>query len=216
VAAVYSRKYAPFNWRKLFNWDAPNPFAAGVTPFWNGRNGNATKTYVDLSTDSYFSSEIWSSTLLDIVEQIGGDSTIKLMLASMASYTDNTTMPQAAKLFMQADSILLNKYFGWKICPVFNARKMGNFPTGISESKRDLEMLSIQNSAAFANGQGDATLVLPFEADVVIYDLQGRMYQSYAKQNHNLVLRSSEFEKGMYWVRVFTPSTNATLKLIKF
>ncbi|MES2558916.1 MAG: T9SS type A sorting domain-containing protein [Bacteroidota bacterium] len=215
MAAIYSKKYTLFNWRRIFNWDAPNPFATGVTPFWNGRNGNSTKTYANLTNDSYASSEIWSSTLLDIAEQIGSDSTIILMLASVASYTDNTTMPQAATLFMQVDSILLNKHFSWKMGTIFNNRLLGNFPTGMDEQTILSQQLRLNNSLAFALGDGDALLNLPLKADVVVYDLQGRKHSAVAQCEGELLIRTKDFVPGLYIVRVYTRSAQVSLKLLK-
>lgn len=215
MAAIYSKKYASFNYRRIFNWDAPNPFATGATPFWAGRNGNSTKTYDDLTNDSYYSSEIWSSTLLDIEELIGSDSTIILMLASVASYTNNTTMLQAAQLFMQADSVLLNKYFGWKMGKIFNDRKLGDFKVAVSEQTLFDQQLTLRNSLAFAQGEGNAILNLPLKADVVIYDLQGRKLFSYGQQQGELILETGNFVPGMYIVRVTTSTAKASLKLMK-
>lgn len=215
MAALYSKKYAPFNYRRIFNWDAPNPFATGVTPFWGGRNGNSSKTYADLTNDSYSSSEIWSSTLLDIEEQIGSDSAIILMLASVASYTNTTTMLQAAQLFMQADSILLNKHFAWKMGKIFNDRKLGDFKTAVDEQAMLKEQLVLRNSLAFAQGEGNALLSLPVKADVAIYDLQGRKLFTYTQQQGELILETGRFVPGMYIVRVSTSTAQATLKLMK-
>ncbi|MES2778660.1 MAG: T9SS type A sorting domain-containing protein [Bacteroidota bacterium] len=216
MAATYSKKYTAFNWRRIFNWDAPNPFATGVTPFWNGRNANSNKTYDDLSNDAYFSSEIWSSALLDIEEQIGSDSTIILMLASLASYTDNTTMLQAAQLFMQADSVLLNKHFGWKMGSVFNARKLGNFPTGLTDQEQLNQQLIVRNSLAFASGDGNAVLTIPVKADIVVYDLQGRKLFTFGNQQGELTFRTEDFVSGMYIVIVSTPTAQSSLKLMKY
>lgn len=215
MAAIYSKRYAPFNWRKLFNWDAPNPFATGVNPFWNGRNGNSTKNYSNLTSDSYGSSEIWTSTLLDVEEQIGSDSTVLLMLTSLASYSDNTTMPQAAQLFMQADSVLLNKYFAWKIGPVFNARLLGNFPTGIQEQQLLANQMVLRNTQEFLEGTGNAVLAVPVVADVCVYDIQGRVLQRHSQSKGNLSFNPADFTSGMYIVRVTTPTGQVSLKLLK-
>jgi hypothetical protein len=216
MAAIYSKRYAPFNWRRLFNWDAPNPFATGVNPFWNGRNGNSTKTYANLTSDPYGSSEIWTSTLLDIEEQIGSDSTIMLMFASLASYTDNTTMPQAAQLFMQADSVLINKHFGWKIGPVFNARLLGNFPTSINEQLNLTNGLTILNTQSFASGEGNAIVNIPLLANVVVYDIQGKKLMEYTKQQGPLVLNPADFTSGIYIVRITAENAQLSLKILKY
>ncbi len=215
-AALYSQRYAIFNWRKLYNWDAPNPTAVGTTPFWNGRNGESSKTYANYINSPYSDSEIWTSTLLDISEAIGGDSTLVLMFASLASYTDNTTMPEAATLFMQADSVLMNKAFGWKIGPIFNARGLGNFPVGISEQQAILNAITIKNTAGFAAGTANAEIEMPFNTTVNIYDVQGKLVLQQNASIGTFSLDPALFQHGMYLVKIGSDSAQTTFKLLKY
>lgn len=215
IAAIMSKRTTEFNWRKLFNFDGPNPTTPGAGSFWGGRNGDSPKTYASKVNDWYSDSEIWSSTLLDISEQIGTDSTAILMLSTIYSMSQNATMPQAAQLFMQTDSILFHKYFGWKIGRIFNDRGMGNFPTGISEQAELQRSLKLANTAAFATGEGDAVLELPADALITVYDLQGKQINTFAAKKGNVSFDAHAFTPGMYIIMVQTPNARASLKLIR-
>jgi Zn-dependent metalloprotease len=118
-AASYSRLVEPFNWDKVFSWDGHNQF-------WNGRNATSTKTY---STSMNFSNiythtDLWSSTLMEIWEDLGRDTTDQLLLESLHSYAANLKMNQAAKLFLLADSNLYGGQHAQQIISRFCARNL--------------------------------------------------------------------------------------------
>lgn len=214
IAANLSKRYTSFNWRLMYNFDAPNPFTPGVTTFWLGRNGNSTKTYANYVGSPYTDAEIWLSTMLDIAVEIGNDTAAILLFSTIYSMPENCTMPQAAELYMQADSILMNKSFGWRIGPIFNARKLGNFPTGISEQARILKHLVIQNSAAFAQGEGNAILDIPFATDYTITDIQGRTVQ-HKQSAGRIELNPADFAPGMYIITLESESGQTSLKFVR-
>jgi Zn-dependent metalloprotease len=215
IAAIMSKKYTDFNWRKLYNFDGPNPTTTGAGSFWGGRNGNSSKKYSNKINDWYSDSEIWSSTILDIVEQIGSDSAAMLMLNTIYSMSANTTMPQAAALYMQADSILFDKYFSWKIGKIFNDRELGNFKTGVAEQAFLQESLKFINTAGFASGEGNAMLELPLDASISVYDLQGKCIKSFFSPKGDVSFDTNEFTSGMYIILVKTLDAQVSLKLIR-
>ena len=104
LAASYSRSIDDFNWEKVFNWDGNNP---EHVPPWRGREVNSTKHYPeDLITDYHENGEIWSSVLMEIWEEIGRETTDKLVLESIYSYGSFTSMKDAAKFVVQSDTFL--------------------------------------------------------------------------------------------------------------
>lgn len=214
IAAAQSRTYTDFNWRLLFNFDAPNPITAGLTKFWSGRNGNSTKTYDNYVGSPYTDAEIWLSTMLDIAEAIGNDTAAILMLHSIYSMPENCTMPQAAQLYMQADSILFNKAHAWKIGPVFNARKMGNFDVGLAEQALALKRLVIQNSAAFALGTGNAVVDIPFAINYTVTDIQGRIIEQKSSDG-KIVLQPETFTQGVYILTIRSDAGQTSLKFVR-
>lgn len=214
IAANLSKRYTTFNWRLMYNFDAPNPITNGLTKFWSGRNGNSNKTYDNYVNSPYTDAEIWLSTMLDIAEAIGNDTAAILLFNSIYSMPENCTMPQAAELYMQADSILMNKAFGWKIGPIFNARKLGDFSSGISEQARAFKHLVIQNSAAFAQGSGNAIIDLSFATTYTITDMQGRTIQ-HKQSRGRIELNPADFAPGMYIITLQSEGGQASLKFVR-
>jgi hypothetical protein len=216
MAATMSKKYTPFNWRLMFNFDGPNPVAPGASGFWGGRNANSPKTYSDKVNDYYSDSEIWSSTLLDVSEETGNDSLIILMLTSIYSLPQNGNMLQGAQLIMQADSVLFGKYFGWKMGRIFNERGLGNFKTGLREQAAWQGSLRLINTAAFASGEAPASLDLPADALVSVYDIQGRkISEEHLGTAGTVTFDPGQFAAGMYVVKVQVGEAGAGLKLIR-
>jgi len=99
-AASYTRSLNPYNWEKMFGWDGHNVC-------WPGRTTASLKQYPnDLTGNIHNDGEIWSSTLMQIWEAIGKETTDQITLQSLYSYASNITMTDAAYLFLDADSLL--------------------------------------------------------------------------------------------------------------
>jgi Zn-dependent metalloprotease len=214
ISANFSKQYNGFNWRLIYNFDAPNPIASGLTKFWVGRDGNSAKTYQNYTGSPYADAEIWLSTMLDIAEAIGNDTAALLMLNTIYSMPENCTMPQAAILYMQADSILMQQSFGWKIGPIFNARKLGNFTTALSEQAKVLRHITVRNSAGFAMGQGNAMVSLPFSVRFWITDMQGRQVQ-HESSTGEIQLNPNDFAPGMYILTIQATEGQTSIKIIR-
>ncbi|MFI5221909.1 MAG: T9SS type A sorting domain-containing protein, partial [Bacteroidia bacterium] len=127
----------------------------------------------------------------------------------------NITMPQAAILVMQTDSMLHYKMYNWKMGPVFNARKLGNFPTGINDVSNSKEF-KIFNTLAFAEGSGDALIELTSPSNIFIYDLKGRKIREMKNVFGQFKIKNSEFESGFYIITVENDLGKTNSKLIKF
>jgi len=99
-ATSYTRNINPFNWEKMFGWDGNNSC-------WSGRTTATSKQYPGgITGDIHDDGEIWSSTLMQIWEVIGKETTDSITLESLSSYAKNITMTDAAYLFLDADSLL--------------------------------------------------------------------------------------------------------------
>jgi len=101
LATSYSRSINPFNWQNMFTWDGHS------SECWDGRTAATTKMYPGgLTGDIHSDGEIWSSTLMQIWESIGRETTDQILLQSWYSHASNITMTDAAYLFLDADSML--------------------------------------------------------------------------------------------------------------
>lgn len=206
---AYSKRINPFNWKRVFGWD-------GFNEFWNGRNGASPKTYQDKIGDLYSDSEIWSSAMNNITEGLGEDVCIKLLLAIIPELSPATTMPQAARLMYDADSILNNGVNRWFLAKEFNARKFGSFPTGINDVVQQ-PSFNINNTYAFANGTGNAVLQFNqvHDMQVEVVNMHGEVVKKSVVKNE-WVLAPDDFSAGVYFIRVNDKSTTSAIKLIKY
>lgn len=209
LATTHSRVFTNYNWRWVFNWDGHS------SESWPGRDAGSTKTYLDKINDFYPDCEIWSSAINDIVEEVGRDIAVKLLLTSLSSYTPNTTMPEAAVLFMQSDSILYGKANAWKIGPRFNARKLGNFATGINDVLQQ-NSYKLYNTASFATGTGDALIELKEQSNITIYNLQGQKVYEKKSAAGELTISPQNFSPGFYVITVENSYGTHTAKLSRF
>lgn len=211
MSCAYSKRLNPFRWKNVFNWDGNNEF-------WAGRNGASTKTYLDKVDDYYSDSEIWSSTINNLTERLGEDVTLKLVLAIIPQLTPYSTMPQAAHLMYDADSILNNGNNRWLLAQEFNNRKFDAFPTGLTDALIANQNISVINTSAFANGTGSASIKLTqFEVfDAVIYNTAGQQI-SVIKTTKELTLNPADYNSGMYLIKLTNSNgVGSYIKVMKF
>ena len=206
MCCAYSKRINPFLWKNIFGWDGHNEF-------WNGRDGASNKTYDNKVGDFYSDSEIWSSAMNNLSEKMGEDVLIKLLLSIIPQLTPNSTMPQAAQLMYDTDSIINNSQNRWLLAEEFVARKLGDFYTGVKELVLD-EKMSIYNTFGFANGTAP-TSIKPNQNgtfDVKLFDVNGKLILS--KNNINqLNLNPNDFSLGMYVLYITYNGQTGYLKL---
>lgn len=105
VAAAYSYNLNNFNWQKVFNWD-------GNTAQFTGRSVNKNLHYPeDLTDNRYHDCQIWSSALMAIHNEIGRETTDKIVLNALCFFHDNIDMKQAANYLLKAEEQLFNKQY---------------------------------------------------------------------------------------------------------
>jgi hypothetical protein len=218
IAAVYSKKYSDFNWQLVYNFDGPNPVAQGAKGFWGGRTTLSPRNYSSLSGSLYADALIWSGTMMDIIEQIGTDTAVKMMLNSIYLMTENTTMPQAARLMMMVDSMMFNKAYGWKIGPVLFNRGMGDFPLNMpNTANHNADLWKVYNSYGFAQGESDLLIHLKQAATLSIIDITGREVAKYLLNEGNNYVSPSALTNGYYTFSIqFNNSLSIQTPVTKF
>ncbi len=219
MAALRSKYFTPFNYRWIFNYDAPNPITPGYSRFWAGRNGNSSKTYENKIGSLYADSEIWSSCMLDISEAISPDTLIDILLTSISLFTSTTTMPQAANAMLVTDSLLYNGSHMLTMGIYFNARKFGNFPVGIAETKwKNESIFTVYNSIGFANGSGEMAIRMkntqPYELRII--DLHGRLVYKLENQALETAISPAGLESGMYVMQIIQEGKTYSQRVARF
>lgn len=211
MACQYSRGISDFNWRLVFNWDGHNEF-------WPGRNANSNNTYPkDVSTDPYATSVIWSSMLNDLSEDIGRETSTKLLLQSVYSYSSEITMQDAADLLMEADSLL----YGFMHFEQLKKRleKRGFFVyTGLEPFNRSSLAYRLVNTSGFAlHGENLKILIEPMGSLLaVVFDIQGKELGRVKGEEGIVELNGNAFNPGVYLVQLQTAAgATAVFKIIR-
>lgn len=100
LATSYRRPISNHNWENVFAWDGHNEF-------WAGRNIGSDKRYPEDNINSfYYRSEIFSSVLMEIYNEIGKDATDRILLNAMSLFSSNIDLAQAAELLLLSESVL--------------------------------------------------------------------------------------------------------------
>jgi hypothetical protein len=211
IAISYSKAISPYNWHKVFSWDGHNPF-------WPGRFINSSKKYPqDLSGSYHLSGEIWSSTLMQIHDEIGRYELDKILFQSIYSYAPNMTMNHAAILLIQADDLLNSGKNKDIICHFLKLRGLYNCPVGI-ESTDGLAGVKIFNSKGFYEGHSELIIEFPGSHSVFhvsIYDATGRFINQSTSDNNKITLRPEDFNLGLYILRVRGQEKAFSIKIIR-
>lgn len=208
LAVIYSRKLSDYNWRKVFNWDGN---------LWGGRTTLNTKNYVDdYVLNRYSLCDIWSGAVTDFAEQIGLDTTVTLLLTAMASMQSNMKIPEFAKLFIQADSLLYNKYHYGTIKNSFFNRKL--IPSVSINEVFDASLIKIINSQGFACSNEPLMIQVPSNEkyQVTVYNLQGKQVLEFNNQQNSTSINSELLNAGMYIINIAGGSKNYNFKIAKY
>ncbi|MEZ4685315.1 MAG: M36 family metallopeptidase [Bacteroidia bacterium] len=97
-AALYSfdKTAGGYGWSDIMNWDGHNPF-------WAGRYANKTDVYSANMGNIYVIGELWSSTMMEIRQQIGADTTDRLQFETLYGLVPGMSVADAARLVIAAD-----------------------------------------------------------------------------------------------------------------
>ncbi|MFZ4798530.1 MAG: T9SS type A sorting domain-containing protein [Bacteroidia bacterium] len=209
LAVIYSRKLSDYNWRKVFNWDGNQT--------WNGRTTLNNKNYKDdFVLERYGLSAIWSGAVTDFAEQIGLDTTVTLLLTAMASMQSNMKIPEFAQLFIQADSLLYNKYHYSAIKNSFFNRKL--IPSVSIDEVFDGSLIKLVNSQGFAASNEPLIIEVPSteKYQVLVYNLQGKQVLEYNNQQVSTSINSELLNAGLYIINIAAGNKNYNFKIAKY
>jgi len=218
-AASYSKSISDFNWESVYSWDGHNEF-------WKGRTVKSNKHYPEnLNLSKIYScAEIFSATITQIHNSIGRETTDKILLQSAYSYAANMTMPQAAKLFLQADS-LLNGGANYTIAvDLFRQRGILDYPVGMEEfriSEFQFRIYPNPSDGKFVveitNLQGFKNLEGLKNYDLKIMNVLGEVVeQTFNIQHSTFIIDLKEVPSGIYFLKIQTEEEIVNFKLVKF
>ena len=216
MAASYSRLYTYWADCCVYNWDGHNEY-------WNGRKVTSTAIYPgDLQNNLYKDAPIWSSALLRIERNIGRDSTNMVLLNAIFNFSNNMSMADAAKLVLEQDSLIFNEKYYAPICYTFldkglvsscKVSRPGNL-VGLEDlNPYHLKML---NSEGFAQGTGNIKLHADENFEVAVYDVSGKLINNYISNSKGVTLVTSNFEAGVYILKISIENEVNSIKISKY
>jgi len=113
-AAVYSKRFSDFNYKKIFTWDGHNEF-------WSGRSIDQNGHYPEAMVNQLYSDgDLFASVLMEIRNHIEDTTADQLIIQSMYSWFPQMTFRDASRLILQADTLLNNHensgLINWLLC----------------------------------------------------------------------------------------------------
>lgn len=206
-AASYSKSISAYNWTKVFNWD-------GNPPFWNGRVVNTTKRYPqNISNNIYKDGEMWSSTLMQIHDELGKATTDSLVLQTMYLFASNMTYPQVAQALLTADTMLTG---GKNFCVLYKYLFLRGYlpltanPCGITglQNVQSLPIQLLHMPGGFS--------IESIENDVNIngYTIIDAIGNTVYKERSSFFDKKQNYSQGLYFVQVETNRGNRTFKVL--
>jgi hypothetical protein len=210
-AASYSKTINSFNWQKVFSWD-------GNPPFWNGRVVESTKHYPEsLQNNLYKDAELWSSTMMQIMDNIGREKTDEILIEALYSFSSNMSMTDAANLVIAAD-VSLNG--GGYVAPIRYWMCMRGFiPCDVGFDELSKDYFTVLNSYGFAalNEHAVMRFNTPQTGVMELTDATGRIiFSEQFSDAQELKISPKNLSSGIYLTNVTTQNFSSTYKLMKW
>lgn len=208
-ASSYSRHISDNRWEDVFTWDGHNEY-------WPGRSSVSSDHYPeDLNNNLYSDADIWSATLMEIWGDIGRNATDAIMIQAAYSFSEGMTMPQAAILFLQADTLLFG---GANFTPIRQRmydRGLIPWNVGIDDNAEIINPFRIFNSASFAAGTGSVQVVSDRNFQTKLFSSVGQMISSVNSYNNQILLHSNGLSAGVYILEIEMDGVNYAVKLVR-
>ncbi|MCF8257974.1 MAG: hypothetical protein K9J06_10480 [Flavobacteriales bacterium] len=208
-ASSYSRSINDSRWADVFTWDGHNEY-------WTGRSTLSTKHYPEhLQQNIYSDAPIWSATLMQIWNDIGREATDAIMLQAAYSFSMGMTMPQAALLFLQADTLLFDGAHSGPIHQHMYDRGLIPWDVGIPEIGRATNPYILLGSGNFANGLGPVTVSGPAPFTISLTDVLGRTLLNGLSASDSYALSPDALPSGLFLLTVHHDGKGHSFKLIR-
>lgn len=203
MAVAYSNRITKNQNGWVYNWDGHNEFWAGRTLV------NSRYFPVDITNQSHVDGQLFGAALFDLANEIGYDSTLKIVFHAMPLMLGNITMREAANLLFLADSLANNGRTRWAMIKAFYPR--GLLPqVGVETIK---ETMVLQNSDGFAVSSSNLVVHPLVTGTLKIFAVSGELVLEKAvAAGEELELFPSDFVPGTYILRL----SNSAYKILKF
>lgn len=204
VAVAYSNIYSAHQSSWVYNWDGHNEF-------WNGRNLVNSKIYpTSLTNFPHQDGELFGAALYSLSQELGYDSTLKLIFSAMPLFISGISMADAAELILKTDSVLFDARFRWSVIKAF-------YPKGLlaslhARSPDVSKKFEVHNTDAFARGDGNLVLYAFTPLNIQVLDACGKLVYEYSGKSEKTELNPQTFKAGIYVVKM----GDYSVKIVKF
>jgi hypothetical protein len=159
----------------------------------------------------YRDGEMWSSTLMEIYDDLGRNTTDSLIMETMYQFAPNMTFEMAANALLRSDTLLFNgKYF----CTIYKHLLTRGFLTfrqnncGISSineiKEKPVELIYNPNGFVIRNMSSDVKI-----ATIKLINTSGQLVRNIANTSF---YDKYEIASGIYLISIETNQGNYTLK----
>lgn len=190
MAVCYSHRYNRHQPSWVYNWDGHNVF-------WAGRDLDNARVYPgSLTNQIHVDGQLFGAALYALSQEIGEDTAVALTLAALPFLGQGLSMPQAAQVLLQVDSLRYAAKFHWPLVKAL-------YPRGLLPQVGLQEVASpgvlVYNSAGFALGQ-PMWVQAPTAMDWQLLDAAGRMVL--AGHDREFTLEPQHLVAGVYVLRI--------------
>lgn len=211
LALSYSRAITDYDRQTLYQWDGQNEF-------WEGRSLRFDVSYPrGLLNDIYLDGLIWTSALANIEDLIGREATQNTLIHSMYGYYESMLMTDAARLMLQADSLLYAAAHSSDMQVIFCGYGILEGCQDTVLSDRPLTGPYLVNGATIPASGGELTLLMNGSRPqhCAVYATDGKLIEHReldGSQQFFLTYRTGRLARGMYILVVTTNDGNYSFK----
>lgn len=214
-AAVHSARLggpAAYGREQVFNWDGHNEF-------WGGRWVISSKLYPrDLAGNPYLDADVWSATLWQIRADLPAAAADRLFLQHLYAYTPTLTMPDAARLLLQADTLLYGAVHAAAIFRRFNERHIlgTHVVVGEGELSEGAPTPVLRATDAFARGEA-ARFRAAQPVHLALLTATGAVvWQAKATADAEALIPGAGLAPGLYVLRWQTAAGAGAARLVRW
>lgn len=209
LAVSYSRLHHEHDWFKVFNWDGHNEF-------WSGRLAQTTKIYPeDLDFNIYGDAPFFSSTLMEIEDLIGRDTTHILLFESLYWYTTHMKISDAIDLLLRADSVLFGEAHKEDILNIAVARGLSvGGTTFLQNIETGVKSFYLLNSYAYSQGAFPLEIICKDgEFRYTLYNPSGKKV-ILGEAEHRVLVHPGEWPSGIHFLELQSDREKRVFKVI--
>lgn len=211
LAKAYHRSISNYAWADVFNWDGHNEY-------WNGRSVVTTKHYPeDLGASYHLAGELWSSTLMQLHDDIGRTTLDSVLFFAWRSLNNGMSMTQVAELMVDADSVLFNKANRAEILLRFRQRGILAWPAGVGPNIAADGLIHIMNSAGFAAHESQLCLrgLQPeTRYSITVSGMDGRVIEEISTIGTAEFYLSNRYLPGVYTLSLREPAGALSFQIV--